>query len=277
MTCIPAKRIMPIYTWALFMIWLGGCTPVVHSNLLGTTWIQTSAEYRANSIQTYKTAMRNIQAAVDNSDWTAALEQNEAYHELPPAVIFDIDETVLDNSPYQAGLILTNSKYSEDSWDSWIHKKQAQAIPGAIEFITALYENGITSIFITNRTCKHRKNLTGTCPQKNDTLKNLRTAGIIQVAQNNTLLKNEKSEWGSEKRSRRKYVAEHYRILMIVGDDLGDFIPYVKNNITYKERNKLVEKYREKWGKQWFILANPLYGSWERVLNKPKSRYLRLR
>jgi acid phosphatase len=61
---------------------------------------------------------------------------------------------------------------------------------------------------------------------------------------------------------------------MLFGDDLGDFLPDVKYKITPAERDELVYKHRQKWGKMWFVLSNPIYGSWERVLPEPKDQYL---
>ncbi len=61
---------------------------------------------------------------------------------------------------------------------------------------------------------------------------------------------------------------------MSVGDDLGDFLPHVKTNITPVERIRLVTEHADKWGTAWFILPNPQYGSWLSILNKPRSQYL---
>ena len=61
---------------------------------------------------------------------------------------------------------------------------------------------------------------------------------------------------------------------MIFGDDLGDFLPHVKKNITHEKRAGIVKKLAAKWGKLWFVLANPAYGSWERVLQEPVKRNL---
>jgi len=85
----------------------------------------------------------------------------------------------------------------------------------------------------------------------------------------------EQDGWTSEKKSRREYIAERYRIVMLFGDDLGDFLPGVKNNITPQERDRLVREHKNNWGRMWFMLSNPTYGSWLNVLGDPKSRYIR--
>ena len=75
------------------------------SVLDATLWVQTSAEYAALSRQTWAAAGRMMEAALADTSWTAALEQQAGYGALPPAVIVDVDETVLDNAPYAARLI----------------------------------------------------------------------------------------------------------------------------------------------------------------------------
>jgi acid phosphatase len=61
---------------------------------------------------------------------------------------------------------------------------------------------------------------------------------------------------------------------MLVGDDLGDFLPDVKKNITPLQRDALVSQYESCWGRTWYMLSNPTYGSWLRVLQDPKSDHL---
>ena len=94
------------------------------------------------------------------------------------------------------------------------------------------------------------------------------------ITKNNILLKNEFMDWGSEKKSRRKYISEKYRIIMLFGDDLGDFISEVKKDITPKNRKEIAKIYKANWGTKWFIISNPMYGSWQRILKPPQHEYL---
>ena len=71
-----------------------------HESLHGVLWMQRSAEYKALCFQAYQLANAQLRIAVNDKNWTAALEQLGNYKNLPPAVILDVDETVLDNSPY---------------------------------------------------------------------------------------------------------------------------------------------------------------------------------
>jgi acid phosphatase len=113
------------------------------------------------------------------------------------------------------------------------------------------------------------------CPQKADTIETLRALGITDIDENHVLLKNAFPDWGSEKQGRREFVAEKYRVLMLFGDDLGDFIPGVKKAISPEKRQDLAAFYREYWGVRWFILPNPVYGSWQRILQAPIADYLK--
>ena len=253
---------------------LTACAAKSNHNLNSVLWVQTAAEYQANSYQTYNAAMLNIEAAIADDRWTAAIEQTNDYSYLPPAVIFDLDETVLDNSEYQAQLLIDGADFQVSTWDQWLKMRKAQAIAGAIDFINFIQARGIEAIFITNRECRKRNNSLSSCPQKSDSVQNLYDLGITGIDSNNVLLKNEYSDWGNEKQSRREYIMEKYRILMIFGDDLGDFMPDVKKNITPEKRKEMATNFRENWGTKWFILPNPMYGSWNQILKPPRYRYL---
>ena len=244
------------------------------NNFNSTLWMQSSAEFKANSLQTYNTATRNLEKAVKITTESAVIEQTAPYTSLLPAVVLDIDETVLDNSRYDAKLILGGESYSSATWDQWIALQQAAAVPGAVNFINYAKSIGVEVIFITNRICKERKGATDKCPQKSETIANLEKVGIAEVQPSNVLLRREQDGWTAEKASRREIVAKKFRIVMLFGDDLGDFLPNVKKDITPDQRENLVDVHSEKWGNTWYMLANPKYGSWLHILEKPKSQYL---
>ena len=245
--------------------------PAQHDNLDSTLWIQTSAEYKANAIQTFRAAEMQLDMALSKGDWRAMLEQPQKAAELPPAIVLDVDETVLDNSPYQVMMIETNTTFASKTWDAWVGMAQAGPVPGAVDFINTALDKGIAVIYLTNRECKKRDGAEDSCPQVEDTAKNLEMVGIKSVDRDLVLLKYGKEDWVSEKRSRRAYVAQNYRVLMLFGDDFGDFLPDVKKDITPAQRAKLVEKYKDKWGTHWFALANPTYGSWRSILSNKRD------
>src|SRR4029079_5818203 len=120
-------------------------------NLNAVLWMQTSAEYRESARQAYRIAAMQLDAALRDPAWTAAVEQPRSDSTLPPAVVLDLDETVLDNSAYEARLVHDGRAYSEDDWNRWCEERKAGAVPGAIEFLTHAHDRGVTAIYISNR------------------------------------------------------------------------------------------------------------------------------
>lgn len=223
-----------------------------HELLDATLWLQTSAEYRALALQSYDMATRTLDRALADPTWTAALEQTGDFSRLPPAVILDVDETVLDNSALEARLIERNIPYNEDLWNKWVDEAAAPPIPGALEFTKYAASKGVTVFYVTNRNVKVE-------PQ---TRRNLEKFGFPMRSDVDTvLLVAERPDWTSEKITRRAFVAQNYRVLMLFGDDLGDFANGVRT--TGAERFAIVESNRANWGTKWFVLPNPMYGSWE--------------
>jgi len=247
--------------------------PSAHNNFNSVLWYQTSAEFRANAIQTYRQATDILTKAKSDSSWTVWPQAHAAH--LPPAIIVDIDETILDNSPAAAQDVLTNAAFSDASWDRWVRLAKADAVPGAVAFVNAAEAMGIKVLYISNRACTPRAGDQRPCPQKDDTLNNLKAVGIHQINAAQLWLKAEQPDWSSEKESRRQLAMQSYRVLMSVGDDFGDFLPNVKKNITPAQRAALVDQYQAHWGSKFFMLPNPTYGSWDTILNQPKQQYLR--
>lgn len=226
-----------------------------HERLHGVLWMQTAAEYRALAQAMYDRARAQIDAALKDTRWTAAIEQSGEFSKLPPAVIFDIDETVLDNSPFQGQLVLNRSDYDPQLWKEWVSLAKADAVPGAIEFIRYLKQQGVQVFYVTNRSND----------EESFTRKNLQALGLnLSEVPDSVLSQNERPAWNSDKSSRRKYLADSYRILLLVGDDLGDFTDVT--GLKPQQRSALAEKYRTLWGIRWIILPNPAYGTWETSL-----------
>jgi 5'-nucleotidase (lipoprotein e(P4) family) len=245
-----------------------------HDNMNATLWYQTSAEFKASAIQTYQTAALQLPHAIADKNWTALPNQTSNYQQLPLAIIVDIDETILDNSPTAAQAVLLNSGYDPKRWDQWVAMASAKAVPGAVAFVNKAEGAGVKVLYISNRECEKRIGSNDSCPQKADTLRNLKTVGIEKIDASQIWLKSEQQGWSSEKESRRLLAAKDFRILMSIGDDFGDFLPDVKKNITPEQRSALVYQYQNYWGAKWFVLANPTYGSWQTILKQPNSQYL---
>jgi len=221
--------------------------------LYSTLWMQHAAEYEALSFQAYNTAERLLPVALADSSWTASLEQGESYHHLPPAIILDLDETAIDNSFYEARVILDKASFNPETWNNWVREKEAEAIKGAVELTKKASEMGISVYYITNRDAITEQ----------ETIDNLIALGF-PVADGTVMSNGARPDWTSSKIVRRNLVASRYRILMIFGDDLNDFLP--ARNISMEERKRLVQKHSDMWSVKWFILPNANYGSWERAL-----------
>ena len=227
------------------------CRRDTHEQLQGTLWMQTAAEYRVLAKTTYREAGEAVAKALADKSWTAAVEQTADPSALPPAVILDLDETVLDNSRFQGEQALRREPYSPTLWRDWVKLEKAGSIPGAKEFLEFVRGKDIAVFFVTNRTLE----------EEGATVANLDALGIQATAEE--ILANRENGWTSDKTARRQYVAKSYRILLLIGDDLGDFIPA---RLTPEQRVETAEKHSDWWGRRWFLLPNPMYGSWDRAL-----------
>jgi len=241
--------------------------------LNATLWMQKSAEYRALSLQNYLMATRQLDAALGDLSWHAALEQVGDAAQRPPAIILDVDETFLDNSHYEAELIQRHAHWDSDSWNDWLARAEAEALPGALAFIRQAQAKGVSVFLITNRACVASADGQQLCPQKQQLLDNLRKLGLDSIESSQVLLKNERAEWTSEKQSRRASIASQYRVLMLFGDDLGDFIPGARR-ASLAQRQQWIAEYANYWGNRWFLFPNPIYGSWYDLLPDPKANSL---
>lgn len=217
-----------------------------------TVWTQTSVEYKAHAMATYKLAEMMLDKALADKSWTAALEQGESYEGKPPAVILDVDETILDNSEYEAWLIKAKKNYSSKTWGPYVDAAISKPIPGSKEFINYAKSKGVEIFYVSNRKA----------PGEAGTRKNLKDLGYpVNENIDTVLLRGEKKEWGSEKSPRRAHVAKDYRVLLLLGDNIGDFVDVKK--ATLDDRNAILEKYKGNWSSKWITFANPMYGSWE--------------
>jgi acid phosphatase len=223
-----------------------------HELLQGVLWMQKAAEYWALASTTYRQAGEALVAALADTSSTAATEQASGFERLPPAVVLDLDETVLDNSRFQGQLVLDRTVYEPSLWRTWVMTGRAGAIPGAADFLRLAAARGVTAFFVTNRTAGEQA----------ATLANLQQAGI--AASDETVLCTGEHGWTSDKTARRAEVAKTHRIVLMIGDDMNDFVSTAA--LSPDARVKLAMTYADRWGRQWFLLPNPMYGSWDRAL-----------
>jgi 5'-nucleotidase (lipoprotein e(P4) family) len=235
---------------ALSMV-LPGCTKSktdssTHEMLNAALWRQSSAEYPAIARQTYRLARMNLDQALADPQWTAALEQTGDATGLPPAIIADLDETILDDTSYEVRIIRWLGSYSPESFADWCRDENAPAIPGAREFLDYAVAHGVTVFYYSARRDSLRE-----C-----TTRNLRYLELPFPDESHLLLAD-----GKEKSDYRAGVAEHYRILLLLGDNLEDFVTGSRADPSV--RSKLTDRYMQRWGREWIVFPNPMYGHWE--------------
>lgn len=201
-----------------------------------TLWQQTAAEYRALSFQAYNAARTQLPQLMKKA------------RNKKPAIVLDLDETVLDNSPYQGMTILEDVSFSPETWDQWVALGKAQAVPGSVEFLKYAQSLGVEIFYISNRVS----------PQLDITYQNMVELGIPVKRENISL----RTTTSGKKDRRDRVKAQGYEIVMLVGDVLHDFHEvFEANNVN--ERRILVDKYSQDFGRAYIVLPNPMYGDWE--------------
>ena len=228
-------------------------TPPANDLLLATLWTQRAVEYRANTLTVYALARIRLDEALADRSWTAApAEQKGDFQSLPPAVVLDVDETLLDNSKYQVWMMRTNQSFSTKSWNQFCAAQISAAIPGAVEFTKYADSKGVKVFYVTNRGAE----------TETDTRENMAKLGFPLGGNVDTfLMQGEKPDWTGAKSTRRAVIARDYRILLNMGDNLGDFDDRYRSSEV--DRVKAFEAGMPYWGKQWLMLPNPTYGSFD--------------
>lgn len=227
--------------------------PPAHDLLNAALWTQRSVEFRATALAAFALARIRLDQALADPSWTAAPgEQTGAYQSLPPAVIADLDETMLDNSAYQAWMVLKDTTFDPRTWNAYVKTVTSRAVPGAVEFAQYADAKGVKVFYLSNRTAE----------EEAATRKNLEQLGFPLGGPVDTLLMAGKQPgWGSAKSTRRAHVTQRYRVLLNVGDNFADFVDEYRGSEA--ERLKVFEAHRHRWGYQWIMIANPTYGSFE--------------
>ncbi len=213
---------------------------IVNSSL----WIQSAAEYKASATQVYNTARKLLDARLAESS------------DKPAAIILDLDETAIENMAFEARMVHAGKTFNQAEWLQWVNESAARAVPGAAEFLAYARSRGVTPFYITNRKAE----------EEAGTRANLQRLGYPLDAPEDTLLvRGERTEWQpSDKSPRREYVASRYRVLLVFGDDLNDFVN--AQGLDGQQRDARVRENAQRWGTDWLILPNPVYGSWERAI-----------
>jgi 5'-nucleotidase (lipoprotein e(P4) family) len=206
--------------------------------LLPVLWQQHSAEYEALCYQAFNIA-------------TCRLNEMKLRKRKRYAIITDVDETVLDNSYYEAKQILLKKEFDLSTWKQWTSMSSATALPGAAEFFQLAKRKGVEIFYISNRDTS----------EVSATVKNLRHAGFPDADREHMLF----LENVSSKEERRQRVIREYQVVMLLGDNLNDFSSvFEKTEST--DRSRETANLRNEWGRKFIVLPNVTYGEWENAL-----------
>lgn len=204
--------------------------------ILATLWFQKSAEMRALYYQCFRSA-------------EIALAENmaKAGRTKPAAVVLDIDETLLDNSPFQGWQVLEKKEFNNDDWFRWVELAQAKPLPGAVEFTRYAGSLGVEVFYVSNRTVQ----------EMGPTIENMAAWGFVNADTTHMFLK----ATTSSKVARRAEIEKDYEIILLVGDNLADLSgAYEKREADFGLGT--VDTDRQLFGTKYIVLPNPMYGTW---------------
>ena len=198
-------------------------------------WHKHSAEYHALCVQAYNIAKLRVDEALETPS------------DKPLAIIADIDETVLNNLPYNEMLIDSSLSFTQKTWAHWVNKQVATPIPGALAFFNYVDSQDVEIIYLSNRRVENY------APTK----ANLIAAGFPFYEDTMMLLRDE----DGDKESRRNQLLD-YNIVLLLGDNLADFDTrfHKKSNET---RIAHVNSLSDLFGNKFIVFPNLIYGTWE--------------
>lgn len=208
---------------------------ISEQTVMATLWQQQSGEAKALYYQAYQLASLRLNEAI------------KVKTQKPKAIIVDIDETVLDNSPHQAKLIERDTTHPA-YWDEWCRLAKARPTPGALEFLNEAKQKGVEVFYISNRSQSLME----------ATIQNFKMWNFPFADSAHLLLR---TDYPS-KEPRRQKVAQNYEVILLCGDNLADFSETFERK-SIDERNREVERLKERFGKRFIVLPNPMYGDWE--------------
>lgn len=222
--------------------------------ILATLWYQKSAEMRALYYQCFRnaeTALRENLALqggrISAADSPVTMDTALAKDKRPAAVVLDIDETLLDNSPFQGWQVLEKKPFNNDDWLRWVELARARPLPGAVEFTRYADSLGVGVFYVSNRTVQ----------EMGPTIENMKLYGFANADSTHLLLK----QTTSSKVERRAQIEKNFDIILLVGDNLADL------SETYEKRGPdcgfhAVDADRKLFGTKYILLPNPMYGNW---------------
>ena len=213
-------------------------------NTMSVLWYQKAAETKALYLQGYNVATDRLKEILKTPS------------DKPYSIVLDLDETVLDNSPYQVQNVKDGTAFNPKDWDVWVKKAAAKAVPGAKDFLQFADQNGVQIYYISDRTTS----------QVDDTIKNLEKEGIPVQGRDHLMFL---EEGVKSKEGRRQAVQEKTNLVLLFGDNLVDFADFSKTSEA--DRDKKLNELQKEFGEKFIIFPNPMYGSWESAVYQGKK------
>ena len=199
-------------------------------------WQQSSGEAEALQRQAYVLARLRLDEALARGG------------EKTPAIVTDLDETVLDNSALLARDVAACHDFSGwDTWKDWERTGNPTLIPGAREFLDYADSKGVAIYYVSDRYDEN----------KAATLKTLNDLGLPQVSEDHVLL------LGPSKGDRRAIVEKDHRIVLLLGDTLHDFQTEFEGKDAAPQKARVAET-ADRFGVDWIVLPNPTYGDFSK-------------
>lgn len=209
---------------------------IIDGKIWSSLFQQKAAEYKALCLQAFNIARVRVD------------ESLRVTTQKPKAIITDIDETFLDNSPYAVHQALQGKDYDPATWAEWTAKGIADTLTGALSFFNYAAQHGIEIFYVTNREESERKG----------TLQNLQYFNFPFADNQHLILK----QAVSSKEPRRQEIAKTHDIILLLGDNLADMSAAFDKK-TEAERNQQVQIAAAEFGKKFIVLPNFNYGGWE--------------
>ncbi len=212
--------------------------PTQEHSIQAVNWQQQAAEYRALCLQAYNFARLRLDAMLD----TTKMDVKKL------AIVTDLDETAVDNSPFNAKMIELDEAYQKSRWIEWGNEVSAKAVPGAVEFLKYAASQGVEIFYISNRYPE----------QLQVTIENLDKLDFPFSDEAHVMLRNQ----SSGKLERREKVEETHTIIMLLGDNLADFTDLFEKQNSGR-RHALVDSLAAEFGSRFIVLPNVMYGDWQ--------------
>ncbi|MCP9753372.1 5'-nucleotidase, lipoprotein e(P4) family [Ferruginibacter sp. HRS2-29] len=213
---------------------------VIGGKVFTSLYQQKAAEYRALCLQAYNIAALRI-------------SHYSGISAKPKAIVTDIDETILDNSPYAVHRGLEGKDYDVNTWYEWTARAEADTMPGAAMLLNYARSKGIDIFYITNRDLRER----------DATIRNLQRFNLPNADTNHVIMR----QGTSSKEARRQKVLQTHEIVLLMGDNLADFSSLFDKK-TVEERKTNTDMSAADFGNRFIVFPNPDYGDWESSIFK---------